>query len=398
VKDVNDQLAASASLVHVLQHLAAEVQGQLSFACVTPPMPSRKIARWAALGCAALAGLNSCDGPQEPEPPEPVEITVISRNVYLGTDLDPLLSTTNLGDLAVVAAAEYANVEATNFPERAGALAREIEESGAHLVGLQETALYRVQSPGDAASGGTSPATEVTFDFLELLLDSLTARGLTYFPAAVQQTVDLEVPALLDGAPPASDLRFADREAILARSDVVISDPRQGVYAAADIVSAGGLEGPLLRGHVSVLARVGGQSFRFASTHLEGSDLVVQQAQAAELLAALATESTPVVLVGDFNAAPGGDTYQQILAAGYQDAWSATGDPGDPGYTCCFPPDLRGGDRVPDQRIDLVFASSDVEPLSAEVLGEDPGDLTGSSLRPSDHAGLAATLRVGVSP
>jgi endonuclease/exonuclease/phosphatase family metal-dependent hydrolase len=106
----------------------------------------------------------------------------------------------------------------------------------------------------------------------------------------------------------------------------------------------------------------------------------------------------PVVLVGDFNAAPGGDTYQQILAAGYQDAWSATGDPGDPGYTCCFPPALRGGDRVPDQRIDLVFVSSDVEPLSAEVLGEDPGDLTGSSLRPSDHAGLAATLRVGVSP
>jgi hypothetical protein len=321
---------------------------------------------------------------------EPAEVIVVTRNVYLGTDLDPLLEVSDLAELPAVAAGEYANVEATNFRERAGALAREIEQSGAHLVGLQETALYRVQTPGDAFTPGSTPATLVTFDFLQLLLDSLAARGLTYVPAAVQQTIDLELPALLGGAPPASDVRFADREAIIARGDVQVSEPRQGVYAAAEIVSVGGLQGPVLRGYVSVLASVAGQRFRFVSTHLQGGNVPVQQAQAAELLDALATETVPVILVGDINSTPGGDTYQQIAGAGYRDAWIAA----DPGYTCCFAPDLRSA-RSLDQRIDLVFVSDAIETVAAEVLGEEPGDLTGSGLRPSDHAGVAATVRVG---
>jgi endonuclease/exonuclease/phosphatase family metal-dependent hydrolase len=360
-------------------------------------MPCRKPARCVAIGLAAVVGAASCDNPQDLDLPEPVEVVVLTRNVYLGTDLDPLLSVSDPADLPAVAAREYANVEATRFPERAGALAREIQQTGAHLVGLQEMALYRVQVPGDAASRGTARATETSFDFLRLLLDSLDARGLAYTPAVTQQTVDLEVPALVGGA--AADVRFTDREVILARSDVATSDPRQGVYAAADLVASGAGEAAVLRGYVSVLATVGGQSFRFASTHLEGGNASVQEAQAGELPDVFRSEEVPVVLVGDFNSAPGESVYQRPVAAGYRDAWSASaGAGGEPGYTCCFAPDLRSPGRTLDQRIDLVVVSAGVDPLGADILGEETGDLTRSGLRPSDHAGVAATLRVSGVP
>src|SRR5215218_2459193 len=72
-------------------------------------------------------------------------ILVMTRNLYVGADLGPVSAAAATGDgPAIVQATTNAwqGVKATNFPERAGALASEIENAEPLLVGLQEVSLF----------------------------------------------------------------------------------------------------------------------------------------------------------------------------------------------------------------------------------------------------------------
>jgi hypothetical protein len=78
------------------------------------------------------------------------ELTVMTRNLYLGADLDPVVAAASTGNpsaLIQAVSATWANVVATSFPERAKVLADEIEGSEPLLVGLQEVSLYRTGPP-----------------------------------------------------------------------------------------------------------------------------------------------------------------------------------------------------------------------------------------------------------
>src|SRR5687767_15573688 len=100
----------------------------------------------------------------------------MTMNVYLGADLTPILEANNVND-AVDAGGEIANqVDRTNFPLRAQALAQEIQSTRPDLVGLQEVALWRTQ-PVNAAAIQTPSATNVEYDFLDLLLTELNKRS-----------------------------------------------------------------------------------------------------------------------------------------------------------------------------------------------------------------------------
>src|SRR5262245_12627914 len=74
-------------------------------------------------------------------------IVVMTRNIYLGTELTGLLQISNPNLIPPAVAQIWANIQATNFPARAGLLAAEIEATGPHLIGLQEATEYRKQSP-----------------------------------------------------------------------------------------------------------------------------------------------------------------------------------------------------------------------------------------------------------
>ena len=315
------------------------------------------------------------------------EITVMTRNLFLGTDLEPIFAATTLPSLAGAVGAGWSQLQANDFPARAKALAGEIAVNKPDLVGLQEAMLFRTDTPAD---GPASPAETGALDFVALLVDSLADLGLHYKPVSVFTGTDAELPA---GWPPQQDVRLSDRVVVLARSGagVKVFNPRSGAYAAAFAVNT--FMGPLRtpRGWASVDVHARGGSFRFVTTHLEAFAAPIRNAQAGELAKNAAATKLPVVVVGDMNSGPGGDgvAYGILRKAGFADAWSHRG-----GLTCCHAVDLKDPSPTLTKRIDLVLTKRGFETVRAQVVGEEPRDRAAGGIWPSDHAGVVATLRM----
>jgi len=347
------------------------------------------------LALCLLSVTLGCEPSPAPDDDPPRErgdpLKVMTYNVYLGTAFESLFDVSSLDGIAQAAAAAWADVQATDFPARAVAIADAIEAEAPALIGLQEVELYRIQSPGDGLGG--SQAQDVALDFLDVLMTELGARGLGYRVVAQVANVDVEVPMATDTG--SDDIRITDHEVILARDYVEIAAVRQENFVSRASIPVPGSPFPITipKGWLALEARQGAQHVLFASTHLEVIDAAAQQAQAGELLLALADSELPVVLVGDFNSAPAGGssaTYADIVAAGYGDAWPADGDPG---YTCCQASDLANASSTLGMRIDHIFARGEVELLDATRVGHEESSRTSSGLWPSDHAGVVANVR-----
>jgi endonuclease/exonuclease/phosphatase family metal-dependent hydrolase len=339
----------------------------------------------------------------------------MTRNVFLGADLGPLLAAPSLAAAIDAAGVTWNELEATNFPERAVPLAREIKESNADLVGLQEVALWRQQIPSDIAAPPTGfgrPATEVKYDFLALLIQELKAIGADYEVAANQQEFDAELPVDLDASDSTGgffgaelDGRLTMRDVILRRADskVEVSQPATGHYTTlytprvANVFLL-----PVVRGWTSVEAGLGGKDadkrrFRFVNTHLEafGPD-EIREAQAKELFAPGGPLDTDeqVILVGDLNSGTeardnihGTDqlAYQALLDFGMTENGAV--------QSCCYS-SLFDPTLVFDHTVDHVLTNPALRTHSAYVTGNNPSERTPSGLWPSDHGGVVSTLQI----
>jgi endonuclease/exonuclease/phosphatase family metal-dependent hydrolase len=318
-------------------------------------------------------------------------VTIMTQNMDAGTDFGPVLGATTLQQFLAAVTATYQEVQASNIPERAQAVATEIGAKQPDLVGLQEVPLWRTGSLGQP------PATTVQFDGLQSLLDALSQQGLPYTPVAILNEFDLEGPSSLG-----FDVRYTDRDVLLARTGddaPELSNIQQQHYSTTLTIPS--LFGPVAvpRGWESVDVKIRGRSFRFVTTHLEEVSASVQVAQGNELLQVPGNTSLPVVFVGDFNSAAAGGphqtpTYGNLIAAGLVDSWNVA-NPNDPGYT--WP--LHGEDpytssSTPTERIDLVLLRGGFGTLGAQLVGNIKADLTPSGLWPSDHAGVVATLQL----
>jgi hypothetical protein len=345
------------------------------------------------------------------QPTDSKHITVMTRNLYLGANLDQAIAAIFSGNpdtIIQAATATWASVVATNFPERAEVLADEIAHSQPHLVGLQEVSLYRTGLP-DTFSDNPTPARRVRLDYLEILLEELDERDLHYAPVAVTKNFDVENPG--ETAPGVlQDIRLTDRDVILARTDLPSSELKLSNVQTANFhtnvslpIGDTGQFVTILRGWGSVDFTSGGRKFRFINTHLEQEGFFnqVQVAQGNEILSGPANTSLPVILVGDYNSRADGTgtpTYSNLTGAGFADAWSVT-HPGELGNTFGHEPLLRNTTVNLTQRIDLVLyrgsLSNSLSALDADVVGDEQGERTPSGLWPSDHAGLLA--RIGLS-
>jgi endonuclease/exonuclease/phosphatase family metal-dependent hydrolase len=327
-----------------------------------------------------LAGCGS-DGDGSPEDADTAasaDVTVMSRNLYLGADLAPLFAATG-DNLAATARATYDQLEASDVEARLEVLASEIEDAAPDLVALQEATLWRTQAEGAAAPTDR-------YDFVALLLGHLDGA--------------YEVAASADGfsgglpVPGVGIVTMQDRDVILKRrdSDIEVASPQRGAFDAMLTVDIAGAAIDVVRGWASVEATLDGRSFRFLATHLEAFDDDVRDAQQKELLALVGEE--PTLLLGDLNSASegaGNEAYEAALAAGFEDVWTAQDDER-AGPTCCYDADLRGGSL--DTRIDYVLYAGAFEVVRAEVVGASPSSRTSSGRWASDHAGVVATLRL----
>ena len=214
-----------------------------------------------------------------------------------------------------------------------------IEDSGASVVGLQEVPRGRL------LSGVT--------DQLTLLANRLGFEHFAFFGT--------------------TDPTWGN--AILSRFPIITVDrallPQVGT--------------PLRRGYLGATLDVGGREILFISTHLQhvnDSDAHDDDPEADlypvhhEQIAAILTEwggAQPAVMVGDFNARPGWRQIEELVAAGWVDAWAEAGE--GEGFT--------SNARDPRFRIDYIFSTPDLVALDAGVIQS----------RASDHFAVAADIQ-----
>lgn len=375
------------------------------------------------LAAAALVAPAAGSAAQKGKGKKDPTVTVMTRNLYLGADLGPAIGAADL-PAAFDAAGEIVNdVDATDFPERAKLLAKEIAKAKPDLLGIQEAAIWKDQTPSDLGApplGVGTPATNVRYDFLELLLDELEARGADYKVASLQTEFSAELPADTDGSDGTGGLFGADMDGSLTMQDAIlvpkggkvkVSKPKGGNFENRYEPSVGGIDIPVDRGWESVEAKIKGTKktkgaeFRFVNTHLEAfGDPAIREAQARELFAkgGPLKSKDQLVFVGDINSGgPKDKVGTGFTTPGDEGAYNALVDDGGlfnlgARQTCCYPDVFESviGDYRFDHTVDHVMAKPKLKQLDAYVTGGDPSVTGAGGVVSSDHGGLVSKLRL----
>ena len=354
------------------------------------------------------------------------KVTVMTRNLYLGADLKPLTEASSVGEAIDLAGVAYNEFKSTKFEERAVPLAREIKQSKADLVGLQEVATWYKQTPSDGGAPpispipGATPATDVEQDFLALLQQELKNLDAKYKVIGSQDELSAELPVDADqsdatGTGPLAgfgadfDERILIRDVVLVRkgTKVKLGAVNSSNYVTRYEPSVGGILIPVDRGWISVEAKVKGKGkkkgrkaksskFRFINTHLEAyGPPTIREAQAKELIAGPANTSKQVILVGDLNSGvarhnepeqPGDElAFQAFEAAGFKDNGAV--------HTASHDNLFDPGDGF-DHTVDHVLTKPGLKTKKAFVTGGDPAEMTPSGIWPSDHGGVVSRLQL----
>jgi endonuclease/exonuclease/phosphatase family metal-dependent hydrolase len=369
------------------------------------------------------------------------QLTVMTRNLYLGADLTPALQA-NTVDSAIDAGGQIVNqVHATKFPSvRAASIAAEIKKRKPDIVGLQEAAWWRT-GPVDLAAALGSPVASQTDpaggDFLTDLLNALNTKGkkasaakkgkkkkggVQYVLANVKPEFDFELPVNDDGN--GSGLAGADhnerltmRDAILVRKGVGIKfkNPTSGTFNTLlrESLAGGARNIDVTRGWNAIDVKARGKSFHLVDTHLEAFDSSgsnttnqgttlgkgdVRAAQATQLVGpgGPANSKRPVIVLGDMNSdddtvQPNGDrnAYAALTAGGLSERSTAN-----PLGCCLDDPFLVGGpNSINDfnHQVDHVLANTKkIRFVKGFVDGRAPVN----GLYPSDHAALTSVLKI----
>jgi endonuclease/exonuclease/phosphatase family metal-dependent hydrolase len=316
------------------------------------------------------------------------QLTVMSRNLYLGADLNPVLNASGINE-AIDGGGQIVNqVHATKFPSvRAASLAKEIKKVKPDIVGLQEAAWWRTgplsSDPVGTLNNPTASTTDpLGGDFLTDLLNQLNkgskkkgkkgaasakkkkAPPLRYRIAVVKTEFDAELPVNNGSGGLATadrDERLTMRDAILVKKGVKVSNASSGTFnTLLQEKIAPPLNIPLnvTRGWAAADLKVNGKKVHVVDSHLEAFDSAasntgsdgktypkggIREAQAKQLIAPGGPTSSklPTVLLGDFNSdspvhgdqVDPGDAlaYRALLAGGWSERALTP-----PPFGCCI--------------------------------------------------------------
>ncbi len=307
----------------------------------------------------------------------PQPLSVASYNLYLGADLSLVLGDRPVAELERNLAEVQRQLMATSFPERAAQIARSLVREQVDLVGLQEVCCWTL--------GG-----EQLWDFTAVLQEALAQAGRVYETVSEVATFSGDGELTLDGQ--ALPIHLSGSNVVLRRADspVRIVESCHGMFEEAHRIHSLGTRSITIdRGWCGVRCELGGVEFGFVNTHTEAYDVESRDQQRDELLLACSEmRDAPLVLVGDFNAAP-----EEVgMPSDLVDAWSVNGF--DPGYTCCQGPDLGNQESALRERIDYIWVRGG-RVRSSRLLGQDPAQREALGMWPSDHAGVQAVVELG---
>ena len=366
-----------------------------------------------AVVIAAFAA--ACDQPSETgvEPDfarveqgwERTSFDVYSQNVYLGGSTASLFDPAVIADpVALLTAVNtfWAEVQASDVAGRMSAIVEEIAAQDPEVVGLQEVLRFVTLGPDFQPDGGGY------IDFLAAFEQAIADQGLPYVKAVEQAGTNSGLPLGIDFSTGqvTQYLGFTDRVVIFRRTDVDVTDSDSGTYTYFVPVAP---NVDIKRAWARITANHEGMKHNFVTTHLESQRVrPVNEAQGMELIAMTTALDGVTIVTGDLNSDAAGmegdpsytQTYENLIAAGFADVWElAPHSRNDPGYTCCQADDLRNTVSELDERIDFVLVRSMADPgmrrghFRLDVVGDRISDMTPGGHWPSDHAGLAGSIR-----
>jgi endonuclease/exonuclease/phosphatase family metal-dependent hydrolase len=285
------------------------------------------------------------------------DVSVMTRNVFLGADLPPLAAAQPGADFEHKAGAMLAEVTAGDPDGRMKLVGDEIAKAKPDLVGLQEVSLWRTGPKGDPA-----PATDVRFDFLGAIRKELARRNVSYRVAVRRFGFNVEGPT-----DQGVDVRLTLGDVILARKGVKVSKRRSGVFthqlhfptAALGDVNVG-------RTWNALDAKVRGARLHLVNSHLEAYSAPIRLDQAKELVAGPLKSKRPTILVGDLNSGPKLDQpadrppYQAIAKAGFKPRRTAK-------FSCCF--DDLAKNAGWDHNVDWIMSKPGLKLLRSSITG-----------------------------
>ena len=345
----------------------------------------RAVLAAALLIVAAVPAVALAKSSAKPKPKP--DVSVMSRNLYLGADIITLVQASSKADEAARASALWKTVKKTNFPRRAKAIAAEIKRAHPDLIGLQEVARYYKGPLADPSKKG---AKTPVADWLKILQKELKARGLNYKVVSQQTEINVET-ALKEGF----DLRMTLGNAVLVRADrkrhVKTVKGVKGVFKSSQLtVPLQDQTLKLSRGYAGGYFTTAGKKFLFLDPHAEAYGAAIAKAQFAELVKGPGnTRKMPVIIAGDFNSdprekPPGG--YATVIGAGFKDT-------GKRHATCCQNELVNNKSSELETWIDHIVVRPAAKVLKTYVFGNKASDKIGG-LWPSDHAGVVAWLRL----
>lgn len=320
-------------------------------------------------------------------------IHVMTRNMYLGADEDPVVQALISGDQSAIFGAlgtALQQLQHTDYLTRVDAMADEVEKNRPDVVGLQEA--YQLDVYVSALG---FPGPDVHMDLGAALLSALAKEGLHYVVAAKNTSTDL---LLAGGA-----IHLVDHDMLLVNAErVSFAGPPVATTFSVNLGNVGGGV-TILRGYVARSATIDRLPVLLVNSHLEDFGALfpeVRQAQAAEL-ATFIGSAPRVILTGDLNDVAGSLMYQVLAGSQLTDTWAAL-RPRDPGFSCCQAADLSNAQSILDQRIDYIWTrglegpsgglQGNIRLVSALPSSRVQGAF--GLIWPSDHAGLAADLVV----
>ena len=381
---------------------------------------------------------------------EPYQVTVMSRNLYLGADVGVALEL--IPDFPAAAQFMWNQVKQTDFTKRANKLAAEAALDKPALIGVQEATTWYCKK-------NLWSKKVAVFDFLDQFVQATRSTGTPYSIAsfdgvaafnpgysiaAIPYLTKVEDPDLfpsLFGSKSAA-CGFTIGDAILVRDDLKENIKKVGnseydaTYSIVPTIMT------IYRGYTWVDYQVNDSLVRVISTHLESiwdENKVPNSAlQAAQLIEDLKSSKMPLIVMGDFNAdprdprpigeanpglqpvvsevcpTPGAascNAYQAMIEAGFTNSspdardakyftWGAGALLNGPDPKRAASAQEFGNQYGFTDRLDYIFTKNVYATTSSKLIGNIYPD--GSSIWDcgdekcfaSDHAGIVATIEI----